>query len=65
MSEAQKNSRKTMRAIMKSLIECSKLGFNDPDYVDISTIEEVLHDIPEHDISDSDRAKFIKQLHDN
>jgi len=60
MTPEQKEDRKTWRERLKYLVECSKLNHNDAQYMHVSDLAELIDDIPSWDISDSDRAKYLK-----
>lgn len=62
MTQEQKEIRKDWRLRLSELYECTKLNPHDPQYMYQGDLIEVILDIPEYDISDSDRKKWLSKL---
>ena len=60
--KAQEESRKEWLDRLSRLIKHTKLDHNHEDFMHVSDLIELVYDIPDYDISDEDRNKWLKKL---
>ena len=61
--EKERNeSRQEWLERLDKLIKCTKLDHNDEDFIHVSDLVELIWDIPEYDISDDNRKKYLRKL---